>query len=166
MDAEFGLPQWAFGMGTFAFEKPTSIICAYTQGGRWHLARLNTVTSRLDPVEVPYTVIGKPLVAAGHVVFTAGSAAEPSSIVRMDLQTGEISVLRRASEVTVEPGYLYDVITNGYGAMLDYSAQIPVEDRWRIVAYLRALQLSRQASPEDLSADQRQALRTGTGEGG
>ena len=41
-------------------------------------------------------------------------------------------------------GYFFDVITNGFGAMPDYRAQIPVEDRWRIVAYIRALQLSQQ----------------------
>jgi len=56
---------------------------------------------------------------------------------------------------TSPPGYLFDVITNGYGAMLDYSAQIPVADRWRIVAYVRALQLSRNATPDDVPADQR-----------
>ena len=39
-------------------------------------------------------------------------------------------------------GYFFDVMTNGFGAMPDYRAQIPVEDRWRIVAYVRALQLS------------------------
>ncbi|MGL4553948.1 MAG: c-type cytochrome [Gemmataceae bacterium] len=43
----------------------------------------------------------------------------------------------------VPVGHLYDVITRGYGAMADYSAQIPVHDRWAIVAYVRALQYSR-----------------------
>ena len=43
----------------------------------------------------------------------------------------------------VPVGYLFDVITIGFGTMPDYSAQIPVEDRWRIVAYIRALQLRR-----------------------
>jgi mono/diheme cytochrome c family protein len=40
-------------------------------------------------------------------------------------------------------GYYFDVITNGYGAMADYSAQVAPKDRWAIVAYIRALQLSR-----------------------
>jgi mono/diheme cytochrome c family protein len=43
-------------------------------------------------------------------------------------------------------GHFFDVITNGWGAMPAYAAQIPVEDRWRIIAYVRALQLS-QAQP-------------------
>lgn len=55
-------------------------------------------------------------------------------------------------------GYVFDVITNGFGAMPDYAAQIPVRDRWLIVAYVRALQLSQHASVSDLPADQRAAL--------
>ncbi len=51
---------------------------------------------------------------------------------------------------SVPPGYIYQVITNGYGAMGDYGDQVPVEDRWAIVAYVRALQLSRNASPSDV----------------
>ena len=39
-------------------------------------------------------------------------------------------------------GHFFDVITNGWGAMPSYASQIPVEDRWKIIAYLRALQLS------------------------
>ncbi len=39
-------------------------------------------------------------------------------------------------------GHFFDVMTNGWGAMPSYASQIPVEDRWRIIAYLRALQLS------------------------
>jgi mono/diheme cytochrome c family protein len=42
-------------------------------------------------------------------------------------------------------GHFFDVITNGWGAMPDYAAQIPPEDRWAIIAYIRALQLSQQA---------------------
>ena len=42
--------------------------------------------------------------------------------------------------------YLFDVITEGYGVMYSYAARVPPEDRWAIVAYLRTLQLSRQAT--------------------
>ena len=59
------------------------------------------------------------------------------------------------------PGYLYDVITNGFGAMQDYAAQIPVRDRWAIVAYVRALQFSQNAALNDLPETERQNLRAG-----
>ena len=58
-------------------------------------------------------------------------------------------------------GYLYDVITNGFGAMYGYSAQIPPRDRWAIVAYLRALQLSRNAPVGQLPAELREKLMSG-----
>ncbi len=50
-------------------------------------------------------------------------------------------------------GYFYDVMTNGFGQMLGYSAQIPPRDRWAIIAYIRALQLSRNAKSADLPAE-------------
>jgi mono/diheme cytochrome c family protein len=58
-------------------------------------------------------------------------------------------------------GYFYDVIANGFGVMPDYRAQVPVDDRWRIVAYVRALQMSRQATVADVPADVLEQLRRG-----
>ena len=52
-------------------------------------------------------------------------------------------------------GYLFDVITNGFGIMPEYASQIPPRDRWDIVAYVRALQLSQNASMTDVPADQK-----------
>ena len=56
------------------------------------------------------------------------------------------------------PGHFFDVITNGFGAMPDYAAQIRAEDRWAIVAYVRALQLSEHATVNDVPPDERQKL--------
>jgi len=55
-------------------------------------------------------------------------------------------------------GYFFDVITNGFGNMPDYSAQVEPADRWRIIAYIRALQLSQRASLADVPADKRGEL--------
>ncbi len=55
-------------------------------------------------------------------------------------------------------GYFYDNIINGFGAMYGYSAQIPPRDRWAIIAYVRALQLSRNAKAADLPAALREKL--------
>jgi mono/diheme cytochrome c family protein len=51
-------------------------------------------------------------------------------------------------------GYLFDVITNGFGIMPDYRSQISAEDRWKIVAYVRALQLSQNATRADVPQGQ------------
>jgi hypothetical protein len=58
-------------------------------------------------------------------------------------------------------GYIYDVITNGFGAMPDYAAQIEPRDRWAIVAYVRALQLSQNANINDVPAEARGQLSQG-----
>ena len=55
-------------------------------------------------------------------------------------------------------GYFFDVITNGFGNMPDYSAQVEPIDRWRIIAYIRALQLSQSASVADVPPDKRGEL--------
>lgn len=52
-------------------------------------------------------------------------------------------------------GYFFDVMTHGFGAMQDYSSQLPVADRWAIAAYMRALQFSQRANVADVPADRR-----------
>lgn len=61
-----------------------------------------------------------------------------------------------------KPGYFFDVITNGFNIMPSYASQIPPADRWAIVAYIRALQLSQNAQLTDLSAKDRDALKAAT----
>jgi mono/diheme cytochrome c family protein len=58
-------------------------------------------------------------------------------------------------------GHFYDVITNGFGAMPDYSAQVAPRDRWAIVAFIRALQLSQNATLADVSEEKRVLLSGG-----
>jgi mono/diheme cytochrome c family protein len=55
-------------------------------------------------------------------------------------------------------GHFFDVITNGFGVMYSYASRVPPEDRWRIAAYIRALQLSRHGSTADVPAVQRSEL--------
>ena len=62
--------------------------------------------------------------------------------------------------VNAPVGYLYDVMTNGFGAMQDYAAQVPVADRWAIAAYIRALQLSRSGTMNEVPAERREELES------
>jgi mono/diheme cytochrome c family protein len=55
-------------------------------------------------------------------------------------------------------GHFFNVITNGYGAMYSYASRIPVDDRWAIVAYIRALQLSQHATIDDVPPKDRPRL--------
>jgi mono/diheme cytochrome c family protein len=54
--------------------------------------------------------------------------------------------------------HVFDVISNGYGVMYSYASRVPPQDRWAIVAYIRALQLSRHAAIEDVPRDARAQL--------
>lgn len=68
-------------------------------------------------------------------------------------------------------GHFFDVITNGYGAMYPYGSRIEPEDRWAIVAYIRTLQLARNAKLTDVPASERGSVgkpkpKEGIGEGG
>lgn len=56
-------------------------------------------------------------------------------------------------------GHFFDVITNGFGAMADYAAQVSPRDRWAITAYIRALQLSQRATLADVPGEKRQQLQ-------
>ena len=55
-------------------------------------------------------------------------------------------------------GHFFDVMTNGFGAMPSYASRVEPDDRWRIAAYIRVLQLSENATINDVPADQRAAL--------
>jgi len=55
-------------------------------------------------------------------------------------------------------GYFFDVMTNGFGAMQDYAAQVPVADRWAIAAYIRALQQAQSGTEADVPAARRPEL--------
>ena len=63
-------------------------------------------------------------------------------------------------------GHFYDVITNGFGAMASYASRVPVEDRWAIVAYIRALQLAHNATIADVPAADRVRLDAAPAQGG
>jgi dipeptidyl aminopeptidase/acylaminoacyl peptidase len=106
MDAEFGAPQWIFGLSTYAFESPNSIVCAFAEQGIWRLGILNTTTRALDRIDLPFTEISYVCAAPGRAIFRAGSPTEPFEIVETDLATKSTRVLRRASNVPIDQGYI------------------------------------------------------------
>lgn len=108
MEAEFGLPGWAFGMSTYAFLSPTWIACVLIEGGVFRLGALDTETGELAEVETPYSVVSSlhSDAASGGILFIAGSPTESSSVVRLDMGTGEREVLRRSGDLKIDPGYL------------------------------------------------------------
>ena len=105
-DAEFGLPLWVFGMTTYGFESAESLICTYVEAGIQYLARLNTQTLELTTIETPYSSIGGLQVTSGIAAFVGGSAIAPSTIVHLDLTTGQTEALRYSSTLKIDADYL------------------------------------------------------------
>ncbi len=108
--ADFGMAHWVFGLGTYAYESANSLLCAYTDRGQVHLDRLDVVSGRPTPLDLPYQLIfpsySRLVVAGGAAVFVGASATQPMAIVRVDLASGEQTVLRRSTELAVDEGYL------------------------------------------------------------
>ncbi len=105
-DAEFGLPQWVFGMSTYAFVGKHRIVCTYTSQGIWHLALINTLSGHLTHLNVPYTDISG-IRAAGNTVYCcAASTTHPNEIVAIDLLSETREILKRSSKLTIESGYI------------------------------------------------------------
>ncbi|MBV9171055.1 MAG: S9 family peptidase, partial [Chloroflexi bacterium] len=106
MEAEFGVPQWVFGLSTYTFLRDGRIICLYSKDGFDHLAVLESGGSLRD-LSVPYTAISPRLRNSGNtLVFVAASATEAASVVRLDLATGQHQVLARSVPEAVDPGYV------------------------------------------------------------
>jgi dipeptidyl aminopeptidase/acylaminoacyl peptidase len=106
MEAEFGLPQWVFGMSTYAFESENRIVCAYIERGFSKLAIIDTATGLLEKIETPLTRIESVQATPGAAYFIAASPAETAGVIRFDMDNHRFETLRRSSGLKIDPGYI------------------------------------------------------------
>ncbi len=106
MEAEFGRPQWVFGMRMYAFAGRSSILCTVDQNGSSSLAFLDTENSRLEPLELPFTAVTDLHVDGENAYFVGGAPDVPDAVVWLDLATLESSTLRYSSEPVVDESVL------------------------------------------------------------
>lgn len=106
LEAEFGEPQWAFGMSTYGFASANSLVCTYKLDGVQHLAQLDTTHLTLTEIETPYSSMSGLKVGADFVVFLGSTPSQPSVLVHLNLLTGQLTELRRSSLLEIEVGYL------------------------------------------------------------
>jgi dipeptidyl aminopeptidase/acylaminoacyl peptidase len=106
-EAEFGYPAWVFGGSSYSFLVDGRIVCGYERGGQTWFGILDPETGALDGLDLPYDAWAGPyLVAEGSTaILIAGSATTPHELVRLDLPSGDATVLRRSSDVPVDPSY-------------------------------------------------------------
>jgi dipeptidyl aminopeptidase/acylaminoacyl peptidase len=110
-EAEFGMPQWVFGLSTYAFAGPDRIVCTYQQAGLGRLAVLDLTTGALRNVDMPFTEFGSLCADGDTVVFRAGAPDRPGAIVALDLASGTHRILKTTTGILDDsalrlPGYL------------------------------------------------------------
>ncbi len=103
-EAEFGQPQWVFGMSTYAFAGSGRVVCSYVSKGLGCLATIDLASGALTPLDVPWTDFSSVRANGSRVVFRCGSATEAGRIVALDLDSGATEVLRQSTAVADDPG--------------------------------------------------------------
>jgi dipeptidyl aminopeptidase/acylaminoacyl peptidase len=103
MAADFGKPQWAFGMSTYGFDEQGRIVCEYLQNGLSHLAMLDGKNATFQKLPTPFCVVEGLRVGRGYAAFIGASPTHASELVRLDLDTGEYETLRQSSTQTLDP---------------------------------------------------------------
>jgi dipeptidyl aminopeptidase/acylaminoacyl peptidase len=108
MEAEFGWPHWVFGGSTYSFLEDGRLVCLYGRDEVQHVAVLDATTGELIDLDLPYTAIPYPYLAAEgeHIAFIAGSSSLPEQLVSLDFTSRSVDVLRESATVSLELGYV------------------------------------------------------------
>ena len=104
--AEFGVPQWVFGMSTYCVLPDGDILCSLTEGGTWRLARRSHTTGDLRLLDLPHTEYASLRAAPGGAALLAASPIVGTTLMYFDIQTEHLAALRQfaRSALTTELG--------------------------------------------------------------
>ena len=102
MQAEFGEPQWQFGMSMYGFEPSGSIVCVVDEGGRSQLARIDPAGT-FTRIATRFCMLRQLRVGKGYVAFIGASETQAESVVRLDPSTGRDEVLRCSNPIALAP---------------------------------------------------------------
>ena len=113
LEAEFGRPQWRFGVSTYGFVSDHELVAAYVQNGRTYLINLDSRSLQTRPVELPYTEIltlhtggaSTANAARGRVLLIGGSPTIPTELARLDPASGRLEVVRRSRSISIDASW-------------------------------------------------------------
>lgn len=105
-EAEFGRPLWRFGGSTYTFLPDGQLLVTFCEKGIWSLAKLEPATGKLARYDLPFTDISGPKVANGRAYFFAAGPKDPRQLAQLDLTHGQVTTVRRATEIELDPAYL------------------------------------------------------------
>jgi dipeptidyl aminopeptidase/acylaminoacyl peptidase len=106
VEAEFGTPQWVFGLRTYALIGDDRAICTYSQGGISHLVLLSLKTGEFTELDVPHTEMSYILADEKYAFFGGASPRLGKEIVKFDWQQEKVLVIKKSSEVIIDAGYI------------------------------------------------------------
>jgi len=102
---ELAMPQWLFGMSSYAFASDDLVVCSHIEEGVSRLGVLEISSGKFRDIDCPFTDIQYLRAANKKAVFRAGSPTDVASISTCDLETGAIDTLRRSNDQNVFPSY-------------------------------------------------------------
>ena len=103
MEAEFGQPQWVFGMSTYSFAGPGRLVCSCASKGLGRLAVMDLASGQLTDLDLPFSDFSSVRAEGSRVVFRAGSSSTPASFVLLDLVTGNLEILKKSTALADDP---------------------------------------------------------------
>jgi dipeptidyl aminopeptidase/acylaminoacyl peptidase len=104
MEAEFGVPQWVFGLSRYGFLSGDRVACVYSREGLTQLGILNSQTGSLETLSLPYTSYAELRTDGKSQIFViAGAGAIPSQAVSLDTKDGSTRVLKSSLNVSLDP---------------------------------------------------------------
>ena len=95
-NAEFGVPQWLFGLSTYAFMSADAIIYSFTENGMWYLGRLDTRTLSASAYAVEFSSLSGVRATANTVVLRCSTSTTAPAIATVDVSTGSVSSIKYA----------------------------------------------------------------------
>jgi dipeptidyl aminopeptidase/acylaminoacyl peptidase len=104
-EAEFGEPQWAFGMTRYGFAPSGEIVCLYSEAGGTRLGLIDTVTGKLKQIQLLYTDLHGAVVSSRHVAMVASSPTLSERVLVVDIDSGAQEVVKVSNPAHTDPGY-------------------------------------------------------------
>jgi dipeptidyl aminopeptidase/acylaminoacyl peptidase len=105
-EAEFGGPQWVFGLSAYACIDDGTILCVRREGGRDVLGRLASGSGRLEDYDLPFTEISYVRAQGRSACFVAGSSTEAPGVYVLGLETGELQLARSGTSNALDPAWI------------------------------------------------------------
>ncbi|HEY1162534.1 MAG TPA: prolyl oligopeptidase family serine peptidase [Candidatus Dormibacteraeota bacterium] len=104
-EAEFGVPQWAFGMTRYGFAESGEIVCLYSEPGGTKLGLLDTATGTLKQIQLLYTALRGVAVNDRRVATVAASPTLSERVLVVDIDSGAQEVVKVSNPAHIDPGY-------------------------------------------------------------